>query len=250
MDDKTKQAIALGREHYEKREYDKAERYLSQIISDGQHAYPDIYNMMGVIHHDRGRLEEARDAFMRALDLNRSYTEAALNLAVTFNDLGLYDEAQRIYRLAIGQGTRDAAAPDPYAKGKIANLHAQVAEAYLELDMTNEAVQEYRNAIRLCPQFADLRVKLAEVYRQIGDLEAARFELTEAVRVKPGYVPARVALGMVWLLSGQRRKAIDAWEEALHIDPENKSVHLYLRTARNPPVVSELPPKPDPNETL
>jgi len=32
MDEKLKQAVALGREHYEKREYDKAQRYL--VISD------------------------------------------------------------------------------------------------------------------------------------------------------------------------------------------------------------------------
>lgn len=242
MDEKLKQAIALGREHYEKRDYDKAEHFLSQAIRQGGHRFADVHNMMGVIHHDRGRLEEARSEFQHALELNPNYTEAALNLAVTHNDLGEYDSAQLVYRSAIRPDARGAQDVDGFAKGKIANLHAELAQAYLDVGMPNEAVQEYRNAIRLCPHFADLRVRLANVYRQLGDLVAARYELEEAVRVRPGYNPARIAMGVLLLVSGQRQKALDQWEEALRMEPDNKAAQMYLRMARNPPAASE-PPK-------
>ena len=59
----------------------------------GIETFADVHNMMGVIHHDRGRLEEARDAFRKALTINPKYTEAALNLSVTCNDLGEYEQA-------------------------------------------------------------------------------------------------------------------------------------------------------------
>ena len=243
MDEKTKQAIALGREQYEKRNYDKAEQHLATVIDSG-HAYADVYNMIGVIHHDRGRLEEARDAFLEALKLNERYTEAALNLAVTYNDLGDYEGAQRVYRKTIG---REAGAEtiDPYAKGKIANLHAELAQAYLDIGLANEAIQEYRNAIRLCPEFADLRERLAGVYRQVGDTMAAAYELREAIRVKPGYHRARVALGVVLLITGQRRNAIEEWEEVLRLDPDNKAAKMYLRMALDPPIKSDYPTNPD-----
>ena len=107
MDEQLKQAVALGREHYEKREYDKAERYLARVIASGTR-YADIHNMMGVIHHDKGRLDAARDAFKRALEINPSYTEAALNLAVTYNDLGEYEFAQQVYRSAVQRDSRGA----------------------------------------------------------------------------------------------------------------------------------------------
>lgn len=242
MDDQLKQSIALGREHYSKREYDKAEQYLRAVIDSGAHAFADIHNMMGVINHDRGRLEEARDEFQRALDINPHYTEAALNLAVTHNDLGNYRDAQATYRAALGRDRDSSLAPDPYALGKIANLHAEIAQAYVDLDMHNEAIQEYRNAIRLCPQFADLRVKLAEVYRQVGDLSSAQYELSEAIRVRPDYHRARVALGVVLLVAGQRDRAIEEWEKALTLDPHDKSAQMYLRMAKDPPVLSEPPP--------
>jgi Tfp pilus assembly protein PilF len=186
-------------------------------------------------------LEEAREEFKRALEQNPNYTEAALNLAVTYNDLGEYEKAQQVYRGAMLRDTRGADDIDGFAKGKIANLHAELAQAYLDVGMPNEAVQEYRDAIRLCPQFADLRVKLANVYRQMNDLSAARYELEEALRVKPRFNPARVAMGVLLLISGQRHKALEQWEEALRIDPENKAAQMYLRMARHPSAASDPP---------
>jgi Tfp pilus assembly protein PilF len=244
MDETLKQAVALGREHYEKREYDKAERHLCVVIAAG-HRYADLHNMMGVIHHDRGRLDAARDSFKRALEINPSYTEAALNLAVTYNDLGAYELAQQVYRGAIHRDARGRQEIDPFAKGKIANLHADLAHAYLEVDMPSEAVQEYRNAIRLCPHFADLRVRLAEVFRQLGDLDAARHQLEEAIRARPDYGPARVSLGVLKLISGKRDEAATVWREALRRDPQNKVAAMYLRMAQDPPAPSTQPPPAD-----
>jgi tetratricopeptide (TPR) repeat protein len=241
LDDKLKQAIALGREHYEKREYDKAEHYLLKVLAQGGNRFADVHNMMGVIHHDKGRLEEAREEFKRALDQNPKYTEASLNLAVTYNDLGEYDKAQQVYRGALARDTRGPDDIDGFAKGKIANLHAELAQAYLDVNMPNEAVQEFRDAIRLCPHFADLRVRLANVYRQINDLGAARYELEEAMRVRPLYNPARVAMGVLLLVTGQRQKALEQWEEALRIEPENKAAQMYLRMAAHPSAASDRP---------
>jgi tetratricopeptide (TPR) repeat protein len=242
MDEKLKQAIALGREHYEKRDYDRAEAFLTKALAEGGARFADVHNMMGVIHHDRGRLEEARTAFRHALELNPKYTEAALNLAVTHNDLGDYDSAQSVYRGAIKSDARAGEDVDGFAKGKIANLHAELAQAYLDVGLPNEAVQEYRNAIRLCPHFADLRVKLANVYRQMGDLVAARYELEEAIRVRPTYNPARIAMGVLLLVDGQRQRAIEQWEEALRFEADNKAAQMYLRMAKSPPAPSEPPP--------
>lgn len=240
MDEKLKQAISLGREHYENREYAKAEPYLARVISQ-THGFADVHNMMGVIHHDKGRLNEARDEFKLALDLNPQYTEAALNLAVTHNDLGDYEDAQVVYRGAITRAGQPQEAIDPFAKGKIANLHAELAQAYLDVELPNESVQELRNAIRLCPDFADLRVKLANIHREMGDLSAAHYELAEAILAKPNYVVARVAMGVLLLVSGQRVKAIAEWEQALRVDPDNKSAQMYLRMASDPAVLTERP---------
>lgn len=234
VDDRTKQLLALGREHYEKREFDKAEHYLKQVV-ERQLKFADVYNMLGVIAHDKGHFEQAQAFFEEALQINPNYTEAALNLAVTYNDLGRYDEAKRIYQAAISHGEESEGQLDPFVKGKIANLHAEVAKAYVDAGLGSEAMHELRKAILLCPHFADLRLRLANLYRQQGDLDAARFELTEALDHKPEYVPAHVALGVVLLAQGNASEAVAAWEKAVSLDPGHKAAQMYLRMAKNQP---------------
>lgn len=231
MDDRIKQLLALGREHYEKREFDKAEHYLKQV-ADRDVRFADVYNMLGVIHHDRGRFDDAQAAFEEALNINPNYTEAALNLAVTYNDLGRYDDAKRIYQAAMAKGEQAPGALDPFIKGKIANLHGEVAVAYADAGLLNEGMHELRKAILLCPHFADLRLRLANLYRQQGDLDAARFELEEAIRHKEEYVPAHVALGVVLLAQGNHEAAVRRWEKAQELDPTDKTAQMYLRMAR------------------
>jgi len=244
MDERTKQLLALGREHYEKREFEKAEHYLRQVL-ERDTGFADVQNMMGVIHHDRGRFEDAQGAFEAALQINPNYTEAALNLAVTYNDLGRYDEAKRIYQAALAKGADSPGHLDPFVKGKIANLHGDVAQAYVDAGLFAEAMHEYRKAVLLCPHFSDLRVKLAGLYRQQGDTDAARFELDEAVKARPNYVPARIALGVVLLSLGDQVGAVAQWEAATHIDPDNKTAHMYLRMAKSgagPVAGGSMPP--------
>lgn len=244
MDDNTKQLLALGREHYEKREFDKAEHYLVQVIEEGV-SYADVHNMVGVVRHDRGAFEDAMKAFEAALAINPTYTEALLNLSVTYNDLGRYDQAKETYKRAMSAGAKEPGEIDPFARGKIANLHAQVAQAYHDVGMLDEAIRELRKAVYLGPDFADLRLRLANVYREKGDLESSRFELQQSLESKPAYVPARVALGVVLLAQGNKDAAIAEWTRALDDDPGHRAAKMYLRMADSPALDSLVPPAPD-----
>ena len=234
MDERTKQLLTLGREHYEKREFEKAEPYLRQALERPER-FADVHNMLGVICHDAGRLSEAQAMFEEALAINPNYTEAALNLAVTYNDLGRYDEAKKIYQAALAKGAESPGKLDPFVKGKIANLHAEVAQAYVDVGLIPDAKHELRKAVLLCPTFADLRLRLANLYRQSGDLDAAKFELEEAVSTRPRYVPVWIALGVTMLAKGDSAAAVKAWEQALAIEPDHKAAQMYLRMVRTSP---------------
>ena len=84
----------LARKLYEKENFPEAERLLEKLSTEAPF-FADVFNKLGVIYHQRGAFGRASKAFEKALELNPHYTEAALNLAVTYNNLGRYE-----YRLA------------------------------------------------------------------------------------------------------------------------------------------------------
>jgi tetratricopeptide (TPR) repeat protein len=232
MDEGLRRLIALGREHYRSRDYDAAEKLFSAVLAqvDG---VADVHNMLGVIHHDRGRVADAERAFERALEINPRYTEAALNLSVVLNDQGKYERAREFYARAVShsQEPHTENGVDPYVKGKLANLHADLGAAYFEHGLHAEAVREYRRALELCPTFIDLRTRLAAVLRDQGDLAAAAAELEKVRGQNPAYIPARLALGAVYYGLERRPDAVAEWRAVLDLDGENRAARAYLRMA-------------------
>lgn len=229
MDEHLKQLLSLGREHYHLREFDLAEAVLQQITAETDR-FADVYDMLGVIAHSRGDFPGAEEMFGRAIELNPNYTEALLNLVVTLNDQGKYSEARRLYARVRALGA-DPSHPDPFAVGKIANMHAQTAQAYQDAGMLADAVAELEKAVVLRPSFADLRTRLALLYRDTGDVARAKEQLQAAKAASPGYVQARVLLGVMLLTGGEREAAQAEFQAVLDTDPENKNAQMYLRLA-------------------
>lgn len=54
MNERLKQLLVLGREHYAKRELEKAEQMLRMLLEE-EDRYADVHDMLGVIAHQRRR---------------------------------------------------------------------------------------------------------------------------------------------------------------------------------------------------
>jgi tetratricopeptide (TPR) repeat protein len=227
MDEKMRENLQLGRDAYKKREYAKAESHLIQLV-DGQQRFADVHNMLGVICHDRGLFKKAQEYFEQALAINPSYIEAALNLSVTYNDLGRYQEAKDVYSRALNAGQKGSSDLDPFVRGKLANMYADIADIYQSFGFYEFAANEYRKALELGPGFVDIRLKLAQVLRDCGKRDEAVTELHRVLSERPAFVPARIHLGITLYSQGKMSEAIAEWQEGLRLDPSNKSCQMYL----------------------
>ena len=235
-----RELVARGRSHYENGEYSEAATCFQEVLRE-KAPYADVYDMLGVIYHQEGRLAEAEQMFNEALRLNPAYTEAALNLVVTCNDLGKYAEAKAIYEKAMAASKQAPRELDPFAKGKIANMHAEISQAYQDAGMVPEAVQELERAVALCPGFADLRTKLATLYRDTNETARAREQLEAAREANPNYGQARLLLGVMHLTAGEYDAAIGEFDAVLSRDAENKSALMYRKLADAQRARSEHP---------
>lgn len=220
----------MGREAYEEGRSEDAHRFFVRLLEKGGR-FADVYNILGAIAFEGEDFEGARNYFQEALEINPRYTEACLNLAVTLNELGEYSSGETAYDQAkqaalVGQGQ-----VDPFIRGRLANLHADIGEIYHGLGLHEEAVSEYRKGILLGPNFPDLRVRLGVLYRDMGEYEKSIEEFRDVKAKHPGYNAASIQLGITYYSRGQSELAVDEWNSILERDPGNAKALMYLKLA-------------------
>lgn len=227
--DKTKLVMLdKARELYHSGDYDKALPLLLEVKDDFSE-YADVMNMLGVIYHDKAEIGVAVDYFECALGINANYTEAALNLVVTYNEQGKYDKARKLHKHAISLKDKNEQEIEPYALGKITNMHAELGHAYAELKMVDLATSQYRAALSLNPNYVDIRLRFGQLLRDEGKHDAAIEQFELALKSKPGFVPAMISLGATHYAKGEKDTARRYWKKASELQPENRTAGMYMR---------------------
>lgn len=102
-------------------------------------------------------VEEAIEAYQKALELNPEAAGALVNLGTIYYRRRQFAEAETYYREAL-----DADPEYPLAQFNIGNL-------YDELGRLDEALEHYRLALDLNPQYADAHFNLALLCERLGD---------------------------------------------------------------------------------
>jgi len=218
---------------FESKKYDQALELLEEVAAE-KNSYPDIYNMLGLVYYYFQRHEEAVLAFKRAIELNPNYTEASLNLAVVYNELGSFADSEKAYSLARESRHEARSYLDPYVRGKIANMHAGLGNIYKDLGYYPQAAEEYRKALVLRPEFADIKTELGIAYRDMREFPRAIKELQDAVKLAPEYPNPRVQLGLTYYLMGQHERARTEWAEVIKAHPDDKLARMYLSLVTAP----------------
>lgn len=232
MPDDFKEIYDRGVELFERGLYSEAEGLLREVARRKPN-YADILNKLGVIANLSGRLEEAASFFERAVAINPAYTEAVLNLTITYNEMG---QTEKAWELFTGFTRRTLDAPgqlDPFAAGKIANEHFRIGNIYLDFGFTDVAISEYRKALALRPEFPDILTKLGIALRDKRRYDEAISQFTRAKEVNSLYAPALVQLGLTYYMKGLAGLAFEEWEDALRRIPGQREARSLLGMLRN-----------------
>ncbi len=219
--------INQARERFALQDYYGAVHLLQEIVESGRD-FADCHHLLGLCFAMLGQPQRALEHFARALELNPRYIEAHIHRGILLNDLGRTQEAEEAFRSAAAHNVPQESGFPAHVAANLANHHALLAAAYAESGGLTLAIEQYRRAVDLGPNFADLRYKLARALLEAGDVLAAREELERVVRDRPNFVDALASLGLARYLSGDAAGAQQVWHDCLVARPKHARVEAYL----------------------
>src|SRR5262245_48288357 len=105
------------------------------------------------------------------------------------------------------------------------------ATGYAEKQQYAEAIIEYRRAIQVDPGFAEARRKLAEAYMAVSDTPNALREIVRAADLLPDDVDVQLEAGNLLLAAGRFEDARSRAEQVLARGKSNASAHVLRGNA-------------------
>lgn len=132
-----------------------------------------------------------------------------------------YEGASKEFKRAIGLAPNSSYAPD--AADYLAN-------SYIKLGETEEAIKSYQTAIRFNPFRDDMHIKLGNLYYAEERYQEAENSYKEAVRINP-IANNHYSLGQVYLATNRYIEAENQFNEVLRLSPDSPNGNFGIGQA-------------------
>jgi type IV pilus biogenesis/stability protein PilW len=165
-------------------------------------------NYLGYLSMRFKKYDEAISYYKKAISIDPDYSEAMNNLGVTYAETGNWDEAVTYFDSALANPMYETPESAYANKGYV---------LYMKGDYINaeRAVKEALIINRLFPMASYV---LGLVYTKLDNDAAAIEEFKKAIGLAPDYVEAHMDLAKTYLRSGNKAKALKHFEAVLDLD--------------------------------
>jgi len=199
---------------------------------------------VGTTNLRRGGYTEAAQAFSRAIEINDRIVTAYVGMGVAQQALGKTKDARASLEMAAGIEPNSTLLFSEMARLQLKASAAEQTRRYLSpqgIAATPDGPREHevaammvqqtaklRDAAREHPNHADLHYRLGLLLRHGGDLDGAIEAFMQAVAINPHYLKAIIKLGLALREAGRPEAAIKVAQRALDIDPQAVDLHYQL----------------------
>jgi tetratricopeptide (TPR) repeat protein len=109
-----------------------------------------------------------------------------------------------------------------------AQTHFERGKKYLNQDKLDEAIAEFKEAIRINPNYACAYCRLGATYSAKRELDSAIAAYEKAIEMKPGCADVHYCLGNAYKHERMLDDAIVAYREAIRLKPDHANAHHFL----------------------
>ncbi len=211
----------LGLVHLNRGNVDEAITYLNRSLA----LDPDYYlalNALGLANFMKGNLREATKFLQRSVALNPSFSEARNNLGMVYQERGLLDKAQQEFRIAASDKNYDSRELPYY----------NLARLYLAQEKPEEALEYVNTALQFEKNLAMGHNLKGTIHEILDQLEEAVRSHRKAVKLDPLNLNFNFALAVALFKKGELDEAETLFKQlsTKATNPEMKDqIKQYLK---------------------
>jgi serine/threonine protein kinase/Tfp pilus assembly protein PilF len=180
---------------------------------------PETHFYLGIALADQQKLDDARAAFLKAIDLKPDYAEAYNHLGAALADQQKFDQAIVAYRQAIKHE------PDS------AEAYNNLGNALAQIKNLPEAEVAYQKALDLDPAQAAANYNLGRILRDQKELDQAIVSFRKAIGLKPDFAMAYNELGSALYEQKKLDEAVAALRKSVALKPDYAEAYNNLGLA-------------------
>ncbi len=188
--------------------------------------FADAHYHLGRAYMEIDLREKAINEFKEALNINPKYGAAKQLM----NGLLKSRETRK-------QKKDEKNGMDPAEEqiSRQANIHFHLGNALFQKNLFQEALAEYKEAIRLRPNYPDIRNRVGELYMKRGQFNLAEEEFMVALKINPRYVAAILNLAESYRNHSETLlvKAEESYQKVIDLDTENNKARRGLEIIRS-----------------
>jgi tetratricopeptide (TPR) repeat protein len=109
--------------------------------------------------------------------------------------------------------------------------HGSLGRAFQERGLLDQAIAEYRQAVKIMPNHFKAYYNLAVVYDQQGDFAKAIDSLKRSIAINPGFANAHYNLAVIYHKRGLMEKAIVHYKKVIELAPDDFEARNNLGVA-------------------
>ncbi|KWA33388.1 tetratricopeptide repeat protein [Burkholderia territorii] len=166
-------------------------------------------------HHQAGRLGDAKAGYEQLLAREPAHPDALHFLGLLTCQAGQQDEGIALMRRSI----------DAYPS---AIYHNNLGNALRERGRLDDAIAQYREAVRRQPDYAEAHNNLGDALREARQPDASMQHCAQAIALRPDYAQAYNNLGNALKDLGQSDAAVLAYGKAIEHDPRYADAYNNL----------------------
>ena len=175
-----------------------------------------LQQLLGVVLYKLGMNEEARTALQHAIEYDSSVPQ-------NYFDLALVDVVEEHYSDA-----SKALETYLYLDRMNAQAHVLLGRAYLNLNQTAPAIEQFKKALALNPVLPLAHYHFGVAYQSLGNLQSALEQFYLEIRVEPEFSSPHWRAGNIELELGKLPEAEKLFEEAIRLNPRVCQPHYGL----------------------